>query len=80
MISLAMLHSELNDVGAPITAVHDAKGMSTYGLEIDGRYLIDISVAEEKPLLLSFINDDGSLTEGTSFNDIDQLIQFIMEY
>lgn len=80
MISLAMMYSELSDVGVPITAVHNAKGMSAGGLEIDSRYLVDISTVEEKPLLLSFINDDGSLTEGSSFDDVGQLIQFIMEY
>lgn len=77
-MNLAMIYSELMDVGAPITAVLTSSEHSDGGLEVGNKYIIQLSKYESEPIILS-IMEDGGIIDASSFKSIGDLIKFIME-
>lgn len=78
-MNLAMIYSALNDVGAPITQVFPASENVEGGILVDGEWLIQLTKDTKEPILLDYVNHDGMIDASSSFNSVDDLLQFIME-
>lgn len=74
---LKRAHKELTDVGIPVTGIYLPTADTDAGLEIEGKYILQIAPYEEPGLFLDKVSDPGE--EIASFREITTLIQFIME-
>jgi hypothetical protein len=78
-MNLAMIYSELNDIGAPITEVFPASENTEGGILVDSRYLVQLSKRHHLPILLDIVSDNGQISEAAEFGSIQDLVQYIME-